>query len=113
MRPCLFGFRPSFGLRVSGFGFSRPLTHWKLEKRLLRWRRAADKSGEVGFLLFEVGQVQVHHVAGGVGIEGNVFARSGSTWIQESPLTAQPLRYWRRINWLASASLKVSGRRSN
>jgi hypothetical protein len=27
---------------------------------------------------------------------------------QESPLTAQPLRYWRRINWLASASLKVS-----
>ena len=40
---------------------------------LLRRRGGADEAGEVGLLLLKVGQVEVHHVAGGVGIEGDVL----------------------------------------
>src|ERR1039457_6344794 len=57
-------------LRASVFGFrvspATALINANAEGRLLRRGGSPDKSSKVRLLLLQVGQVQVHHVAGGV-----------------------------------------------
>src|SRR5213083_2764597 len=52
-----------------------------------------NEAAEVGLLLFEVGEVQVHHVAGGVIVQRDVFRKGGiEAQMAEGVMRGQPGR---------------------